>query len=151
MIDVIDSIFDLGKSAIDKIWPDPIKRAEEMRKLEELKQKGNIEELNAHVKLMLGQMEVNKAEAQSNSLLATSWRPLCGIFGALSLGYAGLIYPILVWVWTLLQALGYIPMEMSPPPYIESDVLLTVVTGMLGIGGFRSFDKMKGTHTNKLK
>lgn len=38
--DPLSALFDLGKSAINKIWPDPIKRAEELRKLEKMKQSG---------------------------------------------------------------------------------------------------------------
>ena len=38
-IDPLTSILNLGKSVIERIWPDANKRAEEMRKLEELKQK----------------------------------------------------------------------------------------------------------------
>ena len=52
--DPVSAIFELGKSAVERIWPDPIRRAEEMRKLEELRAKGDSEELNAQSEVMLG-------------------------------------------------------------------------------------------------
>lgn len=149
--DPMTAILDLGKSTIDKIWPDPIKRAEELRKLEELRQAGDIAQLNAHVKLMLGQLEVNKAEAQHKSIFIAGWRPLIGWVGGFSLAYAGLIYPMLTWVWAYLEATGKIPAGMESPPYIETGILGTIVTGMLGIGSMRSYDKSKGTQTDSIR
>ena len=69
--DPLSALFDLGKSAIDKIWPDPIKRAEELRKLEEMKQRGDLAELNAQVQLLSGQLDINKIEAASNNVFVS--------------------------------------------------------------------------------
>jgi len=148
--DPLSAAFDLGKSAIERIWPDPIRRAEELRKLEELKQQGDLAELNAHVQLMLGQLEVNKEEAKSNSLFVAGWRPFIGWVGGFSLAYAGIIHPILMWAWAILEARGIIPNGMSHPPIIETGILGTVVTGMLGIGAMRSHDKRYKVQTDSI-
>lgn len=144
--DPLSSLFDLGKSAIDKIWPDPIKRAEEMRKLEEMKQNGDLAQLDAHVKLMLGQLEVNKAEAQHKSVFVAGWRPFIGWVGGCSLAYTGIVYPLLTWGWAI-----WGPDGVSMPPPIESGLLGTILTGMLGIAGMRSFDKAKGTQSDSIR
>lgn len=149
-LDPLTAAFDLGKIAIEKLWPDPSKRAYEMRKLEELKQKGDLAQLNASVKLMLAQIGVNKQEAKSKSLFVAGWRPFIGWAGGFSLVYAGLIYPVLLWVWSMLQALGYIQTGITPPPFVESSTLGAIVTGMLGIGGMRSYDKKNGVQTDRL-
>lgn len=149
--DSLDSVFDFGKAAIERIWPDPIKRAEELRKLEELHQKGDLAELNAHVQLMLAQLEVNKAEAKHKSIFVAGWRPFIGWVGGGSLAYAGLIYPLLSWVWSLLQVLEVIPKDIEKPPLIEVGILGTIVTGMLGIGTMRSYDKTKGVQTDSIQ
>ena len=149
-LDPLTAAFDLGKIAIEKLWPDPSRRAEELRKLEELKQQGDLSRLNASVKLMLAQIEVNKEEAKSKSLFIAGWRPFIGWAGGFSLAYAGLIYPILLWAWSLLQAFSYIPSGVEPPPFVESATLGAIVTGMLGIGGMRSYDKKNRVHTDKL-
>ena len=65
--DPLSAAFELGKTAIEKIWPDPTKRAEEVRKLEELRQSGDIEMMNAQIKLLLGQIEINKLDAKSGN------------------------------------------------------------------------------------
>ena len=148
--DPISAALDLGKAAIDKIWPDPIKRAEEHRKLEELAQNGDLARLQAEVQLLLGQMEVNKVEAAHASIFVAGWRPWVGWVGGCSLAYSGLIHPLLSWLWMLMTALGYIPEGVEAPPYIEPAILGGIVSGMLGIGGMRSFDKKTGTATSNV-
>lgn len=149
--DPLTAAFDLGKIAIEKIWPDPVKRAEEVRKLEELKQKGDLASLNAHVQLMLAQIKVNEESAKHKSLFVAGARPAVIWAGVFSLAYSGLVYPLLTWAWKIGQAAGHLPMEMEPPPFIESTVLNAIVAGLLGVGGMRSFDKSKGKETNSLK
>lgn len=142
--DPLTALFEAGKLAIERIWPDPNKRAEEMRKLEELKQEGDLARLDAQVKLLLGQLEINMQEAKHKSVFVAGWRPFIGWVGGFSLAYAAIIHPILVWLWAVLQAADVIPKELPTPPYVESATLSAVVTGMLGIGTMRSFDKSKG-------
>ena len=151
ILDPLSALFELGKSAIDKIWPDPIKRAEEIRKLEELKQAGDLAQMQMQVDLMLAQLKVNAVEAQHRSIFVAGWRPFIGWVGGVSLAYAGVLHPLLTWIWSLLIATGRIPFDASPPPHIESGILGTIVTGMLGIGGMRSFEKNKGVHTDSIK
>jgi hypothetical protein len=151
VLDPLSALFDLGRSAIDKIWPDPIKRAEEIRKLEELKQAGDLAQMQMHVDLMLAQLKVNAAEAQHRSIFVAGWRPFIGWIGGVSLAYAGVLHPILMWLWSLLIATGQIPFDANPPNDIESGILGTIVTGMLGIGTMRSFEKSKGVHIDSIK
>lgn len=141
--DPATALFELGKTAIEKIWPDPTKRAQELLKLETLKQRGDLAVLDAHVKLMVGQMEINKEEAKSKSLFVAGWRPACGWVGALSLLYISIIEPIVRLISTLY---GY----TDGFPEIDTTVTLQVLMGMLGLGVMRTFDKMKGTQTDKL-
>ena len=148
--DPLSAAFDLGKSAIERIWPDPIRRAEELRKLEELRQEGDLANLNAHVQLMLGQLEVNKAEAQHKSIFVAGWRPWIGWVGGFSLAYAGLVHPLLTWLWYLLVGFGYVPADITPPPMVETGTLGTIVTGMLGIGAMRSHDKRHKVQTDNI-
>jgi hypothetical protein len=143
--DPFTAAFELGKVAIEKIWPDPTKRSEEMRKLTELQQQGDLAELNAYVVLLQGQLEVNKVEAAHASLFVAGWRPFIGWVGGFSLLYAGVIYPLLSWVWGALVVMGYVPPDVVPPPYIDSALLGTIVTGMLGIGTMRTYEKKNGT------
>lgn len=94
--------------------------------------------------LLQGQMEVNKVEAASSSLFVAGWRPAIGWIGAVALGYQFLLYPLLVWVWALLQARSLVPGNLQPPPMLDTDALWVVLSGMLGIAGLRSVEKVKG-------
>lgn len=158
----LGAIFELGKTAIEKIWPDPTKRAEEMRKLEELRQTGDLAQLNAHVQLMLAQIEVNKAEAQSGSLFVAGWRPAVGWVGAVGLACAFIpkalavtaLWSVQAWVMmdgcidsTTCDVATY---QLPPFPELGLTDLIGILGGILGIGGMRSFDKLKQTNTQRI-
>jgi hypothetical protein len=149
--DPLSAAFELGKSAVERIWPDPIRQAEEMRKLEELHQKGDVAQLNAHVQLMLAQLDVNKVEAQHKSIFVAGWRPFIGWVGGFALAWQFVIYPMLMWIWMIAAAMGKVPDGIDPPPILETGALFAMITGMLGIGTMRSFDKSKGTQTDSIK
>lgn len=142
--DPISAAFDLGKVAIEKIWPDPTKRAEELRKLEELRQNGDLAELNAHVQLMLGQLEVNKAEAQHKSIFVAGWRPAVGWICAIILGFN------YIGVWILEYIAAFVDNMPPTPERMDMSELWPVLLGMLGIGVQRSYDKRNGTQTDKI-
>ena len=78
---------------------------------------------------MLAQIEVNKAEAAGNWFQA-SWRPLCGYVCVLGLAVNFLISPI---------AAGFGFMV----PQADMSVMMPVLTGMLGLAGMRSYEKVK--------
>lgn len=103
-----------------------------------------IELAKVDASLLTGQMEVNKAEAASGSLFVAGWRPACGWIGALAMGYQFLLYPVLVWIWAVLQANGWVPVTLKAPPMLDTDALWVILTGMLGIAGARTFEKVRG-------
>lgn len=94
--------------------------------------------------LDLGQIEVNKVEAASSSLFTSGWRPAIGWTGAAAMAYQFLLYPMLVWGWALMQANGWVASELQPPPMLDTDALWVILSGMLGIAGMRSVEKVKG-------
>jgi hypothetical protein len=149
--DPLTALFEAGKLAIERIWPDPIRRAEELRKLEELKQKGDLAELDAHVQLMLGQLRVNEKEAQHKSIFVAGWRPFIGWTGGAAIAWQFVLYPMLMWLWAIAEATGKIPPGVTPPPILETGALFAMITGMLGIGTMRSFDKRNGVQTDRIK
>ena len=141
-LDPLTAAFDLGKIAIEKIWPDPVKRAQEVLKLETLKQTGDIETLNARVKLMLGQISINLKEAEHKSLFVAGWRPAVGwmCVSVMAFNYLG-VY--------LMEYLA-IYYEIATPVRMDMSELWPVLLGMLGVGSMRSFDKRNGVQTDRL-
>ena len=94
--------------------------------------------------LLTAQSEVNRAEAGHSSVFVAGWRPAIGWVGASALAYQFLLYPVLVWSWHLLQATGWVPAELKPPPMLDTEALWVILSGMLGIAGMRSVEKVKG-------
>lgn len=124
-------------TVIDKILPDPNQAAEAKLKALEMAQKGELAHLDAEVRLALGQLEVNRAEATTDPFRG-GWRPAAGWACSIGLGYEFLLRPLLPW---LVQVAGG---DVPPLPAIDSDTLLTLLLGMLGLGGLRSYEKVKG-------
>jgi len=115
----------VGKIAGDLITTDK-ERAELAFRAQELDQK-----------LDLAQIEVNKVEAASASVWVAGWRP----------GIGWVCVSACAWNWVglplssfLLAAAGH-PVNFTPADLSEMWPLLL---GMLGIGGMRTFEKVKG-------
>lgn len=94
-----------------------------------------------------GQTEINKVEAASQNLWVSGWRPAVGWCGVLAMFYQFFLYPIMVWGWTLMQSNGWISLGLLAPPILDTDALWVILTGILGIGGMRTVDKIKGVAT----
>ena len=82
------------------------------------------------------QIEVNKVEAGSTNLFVSGWRPFVGWTCGFALCYHFVLQPLLMCV---LSAIGN-PMEL---PGFDMTTLTTVLMGMLGLGGLRSYEKVK--------
>jgi hypothetical protein len=87
--------------------------------------------------LALAQVEVNKAEAASSSVWKGGWRPFVGWVCGTAFAYHFVIQPLAIFG---LAAYG---MEVPELPNFEMGQLMTVLMGMLGLGGLRSFEKFK--------
>ena len=141
----ISSIAGFAISLVERLWPDPAKQKEEIRKLRELELKGERGQLQARVDVMLGQLEVNKTEAQHKSIFVAGWRPFVGWVAGAALAYQFVLYPLLLWL------AAWLAPDIATPPEMEISVLISLVTGMLGLGVMRTFDKRNGTQTDSLR
>jgi hypothetical protein len=126
---LIAPLLDLGRSIIGRLFPDPAEKAKAELELLKMTQDGDL-------KTVLAQLEINAREAQHPSLFVAGWRPGAGWAGVAGLVYASILHPLLAWManikgWPL-------------PPQLDTDLLWVVLTGMLGIGGLRSIEKVKG-------
>ena len=149
--DPVSALFSVGKSVIERVWPDPVKQAEEIRKLEELRQGGDLEKMNLQVQILTGQMAINAREAEHKSVFVAGWRPWIGWVGGMALAYQFLLYPIFLWLWAIGSIWFEIPVGFEPPELPVADDLYTIILGMLGIGAMRSYDKKNGTATQSIE
>jgi hypothetical protein len=103
------------------------------------------------MKPQLLQGNLNMVEAQHRSRFVAGWRPALGWVLAISLG----MYYIpqfamasIIWVKACLIVLQNIPKDgaINLPTYPISDIkgLMELILGMLGLAGFRTFEKLTG-------
>lgn len=126
---LLGPLLDIGKTVIDRFFPDKAQAAEAQRELLRMAADGEL-------KQTLKQLEINAREAANPSVWVSGWRPGFGWVCAAAFAYATIGQPLLAWVSV---ARGF-----APPPAIDSELLWTVTTGLLGIGGLRSVEKIKG-------
>ena len=86
----------------------------------------------------LAQISVNKEEAASGSLFKGGWRPCVGWVCAIAFCYHFVLQPVIIFILTVTGV------EIPDLPNFNMNTLLTVLGGMLGIGGLRSYEKQKG-------
>jgi len=130
--------FDLIEKAMDKIWPDKNERLKAQAALDQAKQAGDLREIEFEWENARQQLEVAKIEATSPSLLVSGGRPfviwVCGV----SLAYAGILEPILRFVASVF--FGY----SGEFPELNTVITGQLLAGVLGLGGYRMIEKMKG-------
>ena len=85
----------------------------------------------------LAQIELNKVEAAHISVFVAGWRPSCGWVCSIALAYHFIFSPLLQFGFALA---GF---EQKLPDFDFSQ-LSTILMGLLGLGGLRTFEKMKG-------
>ena len=96
--------------------------------------------------LAQGQIDVNRAEAGHSSTFVAGWRPAVGWTCVAGLAYNFLAHPFLLWVWALLQAQGWVPTTLTAPPPVDVEALLVLLGGILGLGVYRTAEKVKGVN-----
>jgi hypothetical protein len=94
------------------------------------------EKANLIAEINKAQLEVNKVEAGHTSKFVSGWRPFTGWICATALGYHYILQPLLTFI---LYSFGH-TIEL---PVFDMTTLTTVLLGMLGLGGMRSFEKVK--------
>jgi hypothetical protein len=94
--------------------------------------------LSASIEEMKGQVAINTAEASSASVWVAGWRPAIGWSCALAFFFMYVLAPVVQWMGPI-WGYNHIPM-----PQFNANDLMSLTMGMLGIAGFRTFEKVKG-------
>jgi hypothetical protein len=122
---------------LDKLLPDPAAAASAKLQVLQMAQTGELAQLDADLKIATGQMAVNQAEASSASLFVSGWRPFIGWICGAAFAYKFVLAPAVAFG---LNAAGH-PVEL---PVLDFTEMSTVLLGMLGIGGLRTIEKIRG-------
>ena len=128
---MIDKLIGPVTSLLDKFIPDAdtkVKLAHEVATMAQ----------NHAQELAKGQLEVNRVEAAHKSLFVAGWRPFLGWILASAMGWHFIFAPVTIFVC------AYLGVEIPELPVFDMDSLMTVLLGMLGLGGLRTAEKIKG-------
>jgi hypothetical protein len=129
--DIVGS-FKLDPTEKAKIEAEIDQRAWELKARE---QEANLKIAEEISKQVTAQIEVNKVEAAGN-LYQASWRPTVGYICCLGLLFEFFIRPIMSW--------GSLIWGWPTPPPLDMGDLIILLSGMLGLGTLRSYDKRGG-------
>ena len=119
----LGAISDLAGTVINKIWPD--------------KTEAEKQQLAAAVMVVQGQLDINKVEAANPSVFVSGWRPFIGWVCGAACAWNWIGLPIVATVLKFYQ----VDVPVSPANLTE---MLPVLMGMLGLGGLRTIEKIKG-------
>lgn len=120
--DPLTAGIELAGSVINKIWPD--------------KSEAERQQLAAAVQIVQGQIDINKAEGASSSVFVAGWRPFIGWVCGMGCAWNWIGLPVAKFG---LAMYGH-PLALEPADLSE---MMPLLLGMLGLGGLRSFEKVK--------
>lgn len=116
---------------LDKFIPDAGEKARLAHEIATLAEK------QAH-EISLAQIAVNKEEAASGSLFKGGWRPFIGWVCGSAFAYHFVLQPLMIF------GIAVYGLDLPTLPVFDMASLMTVLGGLLGLGGLRTFEKVKG-------
>tara|TARA_R110002051_G_scaffold143128_1_gene216154 strand:- start:95 stop:502 length:408 start_codon:yes stop_codon:yes gene_type:complete len=128
---LIPQIAPILGNVLDRFFPDKEKAAQAQRAIESAL-------LENAAQINLAQIEVNKAEAQHRTIFVAGWRPFIGWVCGVALAWHFVGVPVALFF------IAWYGAEVPELPVFDMNSLMTVLMGMLGLGGLRTFEKMKG-------
>jgi phenylpyruvate tautomerase PptA (4-oxalocrotonate tautomerase family) len=131
MLDLLGKLVDPVSNILDKVVEDKDQKAKLAHEIATMAERHAQE-------LARGQIEINKEEAKSRNIFIAGWRPFVGWTCGLALFWHFLGLPITLFIT------GWFEFQHPPLPEFDMDSLMTVLLGMLGLGGLRTFEKFKG-------
>lgn len=109
---------------LGRFIPDPEKAREAQMELEKML-----------IAASTAQQQINMKEAEHASMFVAGWRPFVGWVCGFGCAYSFIAQPLLSWFSLLLGGVAL--------PIIDMATLLALLTGMLGLGGIRTYEKIK--------
>ena len=123
---LIPQIAPILGNVLDRFFPDKEKAAEAQRAIETAL-------LENAAQINLAQVEVNKEEAQHRTIFVAGWRPFIGWVCGIALAWHFVGVPVTIFF------IAWAGAEVPELPAFDMNSLMTVLMGMLGLGGLRTF------------
>jgi hypothetical protein len=130
MVPIVTALLPALGTLIDRLIPDRAAADKAKAEME-------LQLVQAANAAAMAQVEVNKIEAAHSSVFVAGWRPSIGWVCAAGLAWAFVVAPVASWALLVLGVKAELPA-------IQFDHLFELVLAMLGIGGLRTFEKMRG-------
>lgn len=86
----------------------------------------------------MAQAEINRVEAQHRSVFVAGWRPFIGWVCGSALAYTFILRDVVSWACLAAGS------PIAPPPELAMEHLMTILMALLGLGGYRTFEKLAG-------
>lgn len=115
-----------GLKIIDKFVPDPADRARAETAL-----RADLLQWDQ------GQVAVNIEEAKHQHIFVAGWRPALGWTCAAAFALIYVVGPLVTWISTMMG-------NPIPLPSFNIEALMSLTLGMVGLGGLRTLEKVKG-------
>lgn len=131
-----DTVKAIGET-VDKLFTSDDERLERENERAKADQTYQLELAKLEAQALQNQTDINKIEAASTNLFVSGWRPFIGWICGLALAYVAIIEPALRFIAAMV---GY----EGDFPTIDTTITMQVLMGMLGLGGMRSYEKVKG-------
>ena len=129
---IIDSVLSIGSTILDRVIPDVNAREKAKQELEKALSEQDFQ-------LALGQIQINQEEAKSENIFKSGWRPSIGWACSLTFILNFVLFPIVNY---FLMMFGHAAILIP----FDTNTLMTVLGGLLGIGGLRTIEKIKGVN-----
>lgn len=137
MLNFLSPIITTIGNIVSKAIPDKDLAAKMQADILKMQHDEEMQKLNADFNLAIQQLAVNKAEAESDGIFKGGWRPFVGWVCGIALSCNYVLRPLLEYFSTLL---GY-PIIL---PQLDLAELIPLLMGMLGLVGYRTYEKIKG-------
>jgi len=131
--DAIGAVATLADNVVKRVWPDATE-------IEKAKLAQAAQEITNEYNLILGQLKINEAEAQNPSFFVAGARPAVMWVGVITLLYSGIGISFLSWLGAIFGWPTF--------PMIDPTTSNNILMGLLGLGGMRTVEKIKGVATN---
>jgi len=133
LLDIIPAV----SALLDKIIPDPAARERAKIELMREERAQDLERLKTVLMADASQNAINQVEAGSSDRFIAGWRPFIGWVCGAAFAYHFILQPLLAFI---MANSGHAVVL----PSFDIDALFTVLMGMLGLGGLRTLEKIKG-------
>lgn len=131
----VGPVADLLKGILDRVLPVKMSESERAQLEAEL--------ARADWQVVLAQLAVNTEEAKSESVFVSGWRPFVGWVCGSAFAWTFVCQPMLAFAISAYS--GVLPAL----PVLDTGTMMSVLLGMLGLGGLRTFEKFNDANKRR--